>query len=91
MIRGPIWLLKVLSSYLIGKLYHLRRSYTDALPLDTSQITLYLPDFERGLDRPVTFDEVLEWLEEFAAAGRLDRVSGPFGSSYALSPSYKEE
>jgi DNA helicase HerA-like ATPase len=67
------------------------RVLAGCLPLDTSQITLYLPDFERGLDRPVTFDEVREWLEAFAAAGRLEKVAGPFGSSYNLNSSYKEE
>lgn len=30
-VRGPIWLLEVFSAYLVRKLYHLRRDYTDAL------------------------------------------------------------
>jgi hypothetical protein len=61
------------------------------LPLDAAQITLYLADFERALQRPVTFDEVQEWLEEFAAAGRLERRAGPFGPGYALNPSFRED
>ncbi len=60
------------------------------LPLESAQITLYLGDFERALQQPVTFDEVQEWLEEFAAAGRLVKNAGPFGPSYALKPSFKE-
>lgn len=67
------------------------RALAGCLPLDAAQITLYLPGFERALQRPVTFDEVQEWLEEFAAAGRLERTAGPFGPSYICSPSYREE
>lgn len=54
------------------------------LPLHAGQVNLYLPDFERALNRPVTFNEVWEWLEEFAAAGRLAKEEGPFGPTYSL-------
>ncbi len=67
------------------------RLLAGCLPLDAAQITLYLADFERGLNRPVTFDEVREWLEEFAAAGRLKKTAGPFGPSYAISSAFREE
>ena len=67
------------------------RALAGCLPLDAAQITLYLPGFERALQRPVTFDEVQEWLEEFAATGRLEKTAGPFGPSYICSPSYREE
>lgn len=52
------------------------------LPLDAGQITLYLPEFEQELKRSVTFQEVREWLEEFATAGRLIKAEGPFGPVY---------
>ncbi|AFV11155.1 hypothetical protein Tph_c09250 [Thermacetogenium phaeum DSM 12270] len=52
------------------------------LPLDAGQVNLYLPDLEEALGRPVTFDEVLRWLEDLAAAGMLERVEGPFGPTF---------
>jgi len=65
------------------------RAIKKLLPLDVGQINLYLPDIEGELNRSVTFNEVREWLEEFAAAGRLVKTAGPFGPSY--SPAKEEE
>jgi hypothetical protein len=54
----------------------------DFLPLEISQLNLHLPELEKALQRPVSFAEVQEWLEEFAQQGRLQKQEGPFGPTY---------
>lgn len=65
------------------------RAIEKLLPLDPGQINLYLPDIEEELGRSVSFNEVREWLEGFAATGRLVKTTGPFGPIY--SPAGEEE
>lgn len=61
----------------------------ELLPLDVGQINLYLGDLERALRRAVGFEEVREWLEGFAAAGRLSRQEGPFGPVFNLAQGWE--
>jgi len=58
------------------------RVLVDFLPLEISQLNLHLPELEKALQRPVSFAEVQEWLEEFAQQGRLKKQEGPFGPTY---------
>lgn len=63
----------------------------ELLPVHEGQLNLYLADFERVLNRSVSFNELLMWLDDFTAAGRLDKIEGPLGATYFLKRKEEKE